>query len=49
MIKKKEKVFPVKYCPVCKRCYERGVYYENFPTLGLERKICSTKCEEVKK
>jgi len=43
------KGFPVKYCEKCNRCWEidtsfvrRKViaYYDDFPTLGVERKIC---------
>jgi hypothetical protein len=38
--KKKAKSFPVKFCPDCKRVYEDLTYLKEFPSLGLERRIC---------
>ena len=43
------KEFPVKYCKECSTVYEidggvKAVYYQDFPTYGLERETCC-ECE----
>ena len=50
---KTNKSFNVKFCSTCSRAYETFfynckssyAYYEDFVTIGLERKICE-KCNE---
>ena len=30
----------VKYCTKCKKCWEKEMYYENFPSYGKIKEIC---------
>ena len=46
----KEEKFPVKYCLECKQVFEMCkktgiIYYEDFPTIALERETCC-RCGE---
>ena len=46
----KQEKFPVKYCLDCEQIFEmdgrvRIIYYQDFPTYGLERETCYN-CEK---